>query len=249
MNSDRLAAALRRLVDEGGTHNRLVLQQGHAWFVASAAHGAAAVAVDAAASHYLDGRFKLDAARTSQLRTRGFAPNPPLRCLRRDYPVADLKRAAVEMLALLRGVYEAAGPCELSVQAGDVDTTENPRVLLAMKSLAEARDQEARFVLYRALLSATLLVPVERGELLVVGDLAGFEVFGAFTDATMLERYDPRGLPVERLSGRRLIGRLLERKVGSLLINPGGTVRGEIYRNEIESIAASVAVAPKRAND
>lgn len=249
MNSDRLAAALLRLIEEGGNDNRLVLQQGHAWFVASAARGGTSLNVDAAASHYLDKRQKLDAEGTNQLRSRGYAPNPPLRCLRRSYPAGELKRAAQEMLALLGGLYEAKGPHEMSLDLGDRDETRNPRLIRAMTETATKRDQEARFKLYRALLGATLLVPVEGDEPRVIGDLSGFEVFGCFTDATMAERYEPRGLRLLHIDGRDLASRLLQRKVGSLLINPGGTCRGELYRNEIESLASPLSLARSPASD
>lgn len=247
MTAKQLAAALERLLDHGGTANRLVIEQDHAFFVAHGALGAGEVAIEAAASYYLPKEKRLDTEQVNGLRSRGFTPHPPLRCLRRRYPRADLRRGAHEVLALLSGLYGAEGPVQVSEHTGESDPTTNPRLVGAMSAVAKNRDQPSRFALYRALMASTLLVPVEDGELRVLDELSGFDVFGCFTDPEQAQRHEPRGADLLRVRGRRLVHRLLERKAGSLLINPGGTLRGELYRAELESIAQ--AMSPRQAVD
>jgi len=244
-----LAAALQRLLDEGSSDNRLVIQRGHAWMVARGCRGGSELALEATASHYLPNDRKLDAEGVNELRSRGFAPHPPQRGLRRRYARADLRQAAHEATALLSGVYGAEGELELTFRFGDAEPTTNPRLVMAMKETAARRDQPSRFALYRSLLAATLLVPFEDGDLRVFGDLTGLEVFGCFTDGAMSDRFEPRGQDLRRLLGGPLVRRLLERKAGSLLLNPGGTVRGELYRNELESMASARSVAFKTPDD
>ncbi len=249
MTPKDLAAALQRLLDEGSSDNRLVIQQGHAWIVAHGVRGGSELELEAAASHYLPDDRRLDVDGVSALRSRGFVQSPPRRCLRRRVERSDLRKAAHETTALLRGVYGAEGEVELTFRFGDAEVTKNPVLVDAMQVTAERRDQESRFALYRALLAATLLVPIEEGELCVLGDLTGLEVFGCFTDSAMSDRFEPRGQDLERLPGNRLVRRLLTRKAGSLLLNPGGIVRGELYRNEIESMASSRSVAATTLDD
>jgi hypothetical protein len=244
MTGKQLAAALGRLLDEGGTANRLVIQQDHAFFVAHGAKGASEVAIEAAASYYLPKDRRLDTAQVNGLRSRGFTPHPPLRCLRRRYARTDLRRAGTEVLALLSGLYGAEGELRLTEQVGDFDPTSNPRLVGAMSEAAKKRDQPSRFALYRAVMASTLLVPVEDGELRVMDELSGFDVFGCFTDPEQVQRHEPRGVELLRVRGRRLVHRLLERKAGSLLINPGGTLRGELYRAELQSIADAMSPRP-----
>jgi len=248
-----LADRLSRLLEYGGNSNRLVVKQDHAFFVARGSKGGGHVELEAAAAFYLPKDRRPSAEQVNELRRRGFAPHPPARGLRRRYALSELRRAGDEMTALFRGVYGAEGTVTVREELGDADHTTNPRLLEAMKAAAKKRDQSSRFALYRAFMASTLMVPLDDGQLEVVGDLGGFEVFGCFTDAQMAERYDPRGVELLHVRGRRLVNRLLERKVGSLLINPGGTIRGELYRTELESIAnamrPSSAVAAPPGNE
>ena len=238
-----LADRLSRLLEQGGSANRLVIEQDAAFFVARGTNGGSHVELEAAAAYYLPKDRRPSAERVNELRKRGFAPHPPGRGLRRRYARSELRRAGNEVVALLRGVYGSEGAITLREDLGDADHTTNPRLVEAMKAAAKSRDQSSRFALYRALMASTVMVPLEEGEFKVIGDLGGFEVFGCFTDAPMAERFDPRGVELLHVRGRRLVNRLLERKVGSLLINPGGTIRGELYRTELESIANAMRPA------
>jgi len=42
------------------------------------------------------------------------------------------------------------------------------------------------------------------------------------------------------IKGRAVFPMLMRVRTGSLLVNPGGAVGGELYRNEVEAIAAAV---------
>jgi hypothetical protein len=70
-----------------------------------------------------------------------------------------------------------------------------------------------------------------------VGKLQSWDVFAAFSSLDALRLYTPTVDSFKALSGRLLFPALLDLRVGSLLIDPGGRLGGELYRNEIETIA------------
>lgn len=240
-----LARAILRLTVEGGTGNRLVISRGPAWFVAHGTRGRAEVRVEAAASYYLPREDKIRTEDVYRLRQAGFGQAAQGRNLHRRQDLPDLGAAtalAKELTGYLDAVYHRpeAEPLTISEHLGDTDPTDNPRVKKAIRELAGSRSQRARNRLYSELLSADLLVPVdEAGELLVFGDLEGWPVYGCFIDAASLHAWDPRGMSYRTVPGTRFFPALMQTRVGSLLINPGGRLGGELYRNEIEALAGA----------
>ena len=66
-----------------------------------------------------------------------------------------------------------------------------------------------------------------------------FDVYACFTSWDSLRRFQPRGAPYDVVRGRKLFARLMEHHVGSLLIDPKSSVGGELYRNELETLAGA----------
>ncbi len=247
MASSLLERALARLVESGGTGNHLVVTCGHAFFVCTAARGDRSILVEAAPSASLPKTHALSPADTHRIRAAGFALRPGSRCLGRNHPLdteGSIENLAAEIERLFREVYR----CEdttlvLDEQPGDVDRTENPLLVDAMRTMAKSRDHSHRTALYRALLDATLFLHVTAPNdptPQAVGELVGYDVFAAFTSVAAVRRFDPRRPPVVRLRGRELFPSLLNQNVGSILIDPRSEVGGELYRNELETLSDAV---------
>ena len=127
------------------------------------------------------------------------------------------------------------------------EVRENDRLLKAMKKLARVRDERSRKALYSALLRANLYIPIQ-----AVGDdatetaflqaepLQGQPVYVAFTSAQAIGTWRPGHLQHTQMSGMDLFPLLDSCKAASLLINPGGDMRGELYRNEIATLSEAV---------
>ena len=100
---------------------------------------------------------------------------------------------------------------------------------------------DARQELYRSLIRADLLIPLDgKGDMVQVGTLGDRPVFGVFTDWLSLRHWDPRGHAYRKTRGSPFFLGLGQTPAGSVLINPQGQVGGELYRNEILSIAAAI---------
>ena len=68
-----------------------------------------------------------------------------------------------------------------------------------------------------------------------------FQCYAAFTEDKYIKQYDPRGCSVVEQYVHEFIPLLLEKNPGSLIINPKGDLRGELYRNELQSIASALS--------
>lgn len=241
-----LSAALLRLTEEGGTGNRLVVRGGRAWFVFHAAKGGAQIRSEAAAKHYLGKDFPLSLEDVGRIRRAGFGQVPKFKTLQRVDAADQVVDIAARTLGLMESAYGHTGPLELEISLGDLESTENTPLLDAMRAAAGKRTPEARNALYRAMLRSTLLLRVDgEGRPLAVGKIQSWDVFAAFTSLTALRLYAPTVDAYRVMPGRQLFPALLDLKVGSLLVDPGGRLGGELYRNELETLAR--AARPTRA--
>lgn len=240
-----LATALRALTEQGGDGNRLVLEQGPAWMAFSGQRDAGHVRCVAAARKQLPAGVEVGLDEVLHLRRAGFSNSGRGPGLARGFELrgGDEPGAVAELcLDLLGRVYgrPAGEAVALELRLGDRDRTENPMLVEAMRASAKTKDGAARQNLYRAMLRATFLVPMDGDQPRVVGDLSGWDSYAGFTDADHLERWSGRPVDYRIIKGRALFPMLMRRRTGSLLINPGGTVGGELYRNEVEAIANAV---------
>ena len=249
------ANALDALAVSGAPGERLVLSRGHAWFVVERGAEVGALRVEAAASKSLPKAHALSPERVGRLRAAGFAlPRDGGRSLCRALAPTELEGGAAplanSLMALFDAVYGEAASGALRLERrppGPMDL-QNPDLIEAMTQAARAKDPAiARGRLYSAVLAATLLLLVdEDGAPVEVDSLQGWPVFAAFTDWAALRRLDPRGPRYAREPSRVLFPRLANLRLGSVLINPAGPTGGELYRNEVQTIAGAVyRVAPR----
>ena len=136
---------------------------------------------------------------------------------------------------------DAGSAAEFDLQLGAAETVRNPDLIKRMRTLSLKRDWDARRALYSALLSSTMLVPIDpdvvtHDEPIEVDRLGKFPVIAAFTDIDSLRLWQPRGAPYRAMAVSELVPAAVTRRVGSLLINPRGIVGGELYINELESM-------------
>jgi hypothetical protein len=215
-----LREQLQALREQGGSGNRLVIQGRAAWLVVHGRRGHTELRVQAATSHYLPSKLGLD--QVHRLRAAGFSMPSGHKALSWSTE-GEAEELEVRLLGLLEDVY-GEGETETRLTLGEADLTRNEAV-------------------ERALLNATLLLPVDEADAAKsFGQLASWETYAVFTDAAAVERFEPRGVVVRHVGGRDLFPQLMgaELRAGSLLVNPGGQLGGELYRNELETLAKAV---------
>ncbi len=228
-----LLERLTALVTEGGSGNRLVAQAPAGYLVFRAGRGQPEVLVEASAGRYQAPR--LDEGQRRALYEAGFTQQRASQNFRRSH-LAQPSALAAEAARLLAEVYDCEAP-HLRLSLGDRERTANPQLLQAVENLAKKRSMAARQHFYGAALRARWVVPMQGGQIVDAGELSGTRVVAAYSDWDALLSQEPRGWKHVVLSGAELFIRLEAERVGSLLINPSSALRGELYRNEIQSVA------------
>ena len=255
MDPNPLLRALTALVEDGGDGNVLVVSRGPAFFACRAARGDRSILVEASPSSSLPKQLRLSPAKVARLRAAGFASRPGHKALAR-HAVLDTEGALTGIANTIHNLFaevfdQADTTDQLDLRLGPADTTLNPMLVDTMRTMAKKREHRHRTALYRALLDARLLLLVEpqgaahrpednrAGKPLKVDELMGFDVYAAFSSPAALLRFDLRGRPYKAVYGRTLFKELMEHKVGSLLLDPQSPVGGELYRNELETLAGA----------
>jgi hypothetical protein len=240
-----LIGYIEALTAEGGTGNRLVVSGGRGWAVLSGALGEAFVDLEVATSAHLPEEAKLSEAQLGSLGRAGFIP--PIRSSprrRRPIKLDGPERAgsiADELVVMMGDLYGAEPDgLHLALALEDASEVENPELLKAMRKLSRVRTHEARVELYQQLLNATLILAVDGEQPRQIDKLGKWMVYGVFTDGASVRHYDPRVTPHRTLYGHELFPMLMKTEVGALKINPDGMIGGELYRNELETLAKAV---------
>lgn len=263
MPAPDLVDAIYDLVRRGGAHNRLVVERGPFFVVLRAARGGRTVDVEAAGGRHLEARLQPE--QVGRLTELGLRQRNAAATFAGIWPLAsqaDARTAADKVDALLRHVYGQAEGQEshsdamrVDLSLGDRPPVTNTRLLEAMLRLSKQRDMPSRLAVYNQLVAAQLIVALAEAlpadlsrehhtthaRLHVFEQLGGLDVHGVFTDHDHLRNFAPRELPVVVWTGRELFPLLAARGTGSLLINPRGDTRGELYRNEIQAISEGIA--------
>lgn len=230
---DRLLEHLRALADEGGDHNRVIVGDGDRYLLFLGARGDDTIEVEVAAplaSLTARGFTSQRGRRNPTRRHEGIAGDPAR--------LAALADEALEIAGASLGL--GAEGLTLERRSGDRPPSRSPELIGAMKVLAKTREMSARQRVYHEVLRSTLLLAVaddDGDEPHIFEHLQGFPVIGVFTDWDALRLWEPRGWPVRALPGHQILPMARARRFGSLLINRGGDVGGELLMNEIAALA------------
>lgn len=184
-----------------------------------------------------------------QLRSGGFVLDSQARGLewhRRGLTKSDAM-AALHTLVYHYGGFPAEGHYSVALEPDRAP--DNPKLRTAMKQLAKSRDDGSRKIVYQELLNSNLLlateVPSPDGQPTIAEDTEQLQdrpVWLAFSGLETFKdnRVHSRFLTV---SGIRLIQAALHHRIGALRLDHRSSVGGELYGNELESIARTLPVA------
>ena len=125
----------------------------------------------------------------------------------------------------------------------------NERLLKAIRKLSKQRTPDNRKAMYMAVLRASFIVPTEETKNGQPSQtycqdlpLQGRPVYVAFTSVDAMRNWRPEHGAYVTVKGMDLMEQLVAGPAASLLINPKNTVGGELYRNELKTLADA---APK----
>lgn len=117
---------------------------------------------------------------------------------------------------------------------------QNRPLIQAMTTVARNKEHSLRIKMYQALLNSTLLVLIDNQKLISCDTIGNMPSFTAFTDEKNALLYDPRGEHLVEDYAFNIIDKVLNQGGGSLIINPRGEPRGELYKTELTSLLKAV---------
>lgn len=244
LTADALVHHLRQLTDAGGADNRLVVASRDYYMVFAGRRGEPELLAEAVSNFYLPRAAELTPGRNSVLTQHRFSERPGRNNVYRGVHLRsadDFSTLATEVLEIFARAYgvESGEPAEFDLQLGDPEPTRNPDLLRLMRQLSVRRDWDTRKMVYQALLATSMLLvidPDNGGEPLEAGKLGTFPVWAVFSDIDSLRLWQPRGAPFSVTAIADLVPKAVDKRIGSLLINPKGNIGGELYINELESL-------------
>ena len=249
LTAEALVSHFQQLRTPGGpsgADNRLIVASRDYYMIFSGQPGDPALHVEAVNNFYLSTAAALTPGRLGQLSQRGYRERNNRNNLYRSVtPTTDheLQSFAAEVLDVFAKAYgvDPGDPADFDLQLGAPEPLRNPDIIKRMRTLSVQRDWDARRALYSTLLASVMLVPIDpevasHPEPIEVDRLGTFPVIAAFTDIDSLRLWQPRGAPYHAMPVNELVPLAVQRRVGSLLINPKGLVGGELYINELESM-------------
>lgn len=119
-------------------------------------------------------------------------------------------------------------------------TLQNRQLLRAMTTIARNKEHSLRIQFYQEFINSRLLVLIADQKLLPCDTIGNMPSFTAFTDEKNALLYDPRGENLVEDYAFSIIQKVLEQGGGSLIINPRGEPRGELYKTELTSLVNAI---------
>lgn len=162
---------------------------------------------------------------------------------------AEGPRAFSDMAARIEGMLEAlfdrGGGDFYAVSIEREMNPANEELLELVRVLVRRKDMESRRQVYQAVVNGRFWLPLREAagdQLLPVVEgwpepFHGAPVWAVFTDLEALKDYRDNVQPAVVVTGVRLVQALHVYGVGALKINPSSKVGGELYGNEIETLA------------
>ena len=243
---------LIRLLGASGNRKRLLIEGGSGYIAFSTTPGQDALQAQAAGGRHLPEGTRMSPESAQRLGDAGLRQ----RRASENYlgQVHDLG-SSLELWTsraakLLAEVYGAT-PDEVRVtlRSEEQPVLDNQSLLDAMDTLAKQRDWKARTDVYMQLIVSQLVLALAKphdgaladvGQVHHAGAMAGLPVVAVFSDVAALDRYEPRGLDLRVMEGSAVFPFLHSLKIASVLINPRGAPRGELYMNELWTIVQGI---------
>ena len=251
-NAQTIQDSLLALFAADGNRKRLVVSGGVGYVVFSHTHQDT-LEIQAAGGRQLPKGTQIAPEFYQQLAHWGLRQKKAAANFRATSPIDDPQTSSSlwskRAETILQVAYTASS-ITVTSRCETLQDPDNSSLITAMRSLAEKRSWSARTGVYTKLIQAQLILlvkqstplngPLEVSDILSLKELGGRPVATVFTNTTTLDKHDPTLLDVRLVTGAELFPLLSAGKFGSLMINPGNDVRGELYSNEIWTVTEGI---------
>ena len=237
-----IAAYISKLQEE--TDSRLIIQRGIYWIAVRNFVPKNRVLIEVSYHKNLPETHPLSAEQIDFLKARGYKPRRSKHSIGRMLTISSAAHEQ-DFIAELEAIFATLDPDTTEQMSFRIHrkvkfTLQNRPLLRAMTDLARSKEHALRIKLYQALLNSQLLVLIDDQKLIPCDTIGTMPSFAAFTDEKNALLYDPRGENLTEDYAFNVIEKVLAQGGGSLIINPRGEPRGELYKTELTSLFKAV---------
>ena len=176
-----------------------------------------------------------------QLAEHGYQSRRNGRSIGKLHTLQDLTGLQNEITNVFQNIFEDFDPPTYSLSIQSDITLKNPELLQKMKIIANTKDHQKRIEFYQTLLNSEVItLQKDDGQFVVCDKIGAFDCFAMFTDEKQALLFDPRGSNLKVHYAFQAIDQALQQNVGSILINPKGEIRGELFRTELQSLMSVI---------
>lgn len=233
-------------------HGRLIVQNSIGWVVLQSYARPHQALCEIAGNTYLSKENQLSAEQEELIKEYGYTKRRGDRTIGKIIQISNVderEKICSELTELFPKLYQESFEEGLSVLHTDIlSGVSNSKFTKAMRDLSQKRTHDLRLQVYRMFINATFLLAINKDQSpRVVDTLAKLPCFAVFTDDKSVRCWDPRGTLWKKMYGFEVIDAIMKHDPGSLMINPRGNISGELYKNELQTLAkATKKFSPKR---
>ncbi|MAA78269.1 MAG: hypothetical protein CL916_03340 [Deltaproteobacteria bacterium] len=233
-------------------HGRLVFQNVIGWVVLQSYARPHQALCEIAGNTYLPKENKISLEQENLVKQYGYTKRRGDRTIGKIIQISTSEERDTiftELTNLFPQLYqESFEECTSTLYTDVLSGITNPKFTKTMRALSQKRTHDLRLEVYRMFINATFLLAINQDESpREVEKLANLPCFAVFTDDKSIRSWDPRGTLWKKMYGFEVINTIMKHNPGSLIINPRGNISGELYKNELQTLAkATKRFSPKR---
>ena len=233
-------------------HGRLIIQHSVGWVVLQSYARPHQALCEIAGNTYLPKESLLTQEQEELIKQHGYTKRRGDRTIGKIIPISTAEeRISIlsELSTLFSELYqESFETASATLHTDILSGITNSSFTKTMRTLSQKRTHELRLEVYRMFINATFMLAInDDGTPREVDTLAKLPCFAVFTDDKSLRCWDPRGTLWKKMYGFEVINAIMKHNPGSLIINPRGNISGELYKNELQTLAnATKRFSPKR---
>ena len=244
--SDHILYSLETLSQT--SNGRFLLEGSSGWAVLHSYPRPQTALCEVASNRYLPEENHLDSNQEKLLLGKGYTWRRGERSLGKIVPIStpeERLQLYSELKALFSTVYaQNIDEAIVSLSPNHHSGLNNTAFTKLMRDLSTKRTHDLRLQLYRDFLNATFLLAIDKqNKPRQVDQLASLPCFAVFTDDKSIRCWDPRGCLWKQCYGFEVIRTIFPFDAGSLLINPKGDISGELYKNELQTLAGAIRLS------
>ena len=226
---------------------RLLLEMPSAWVVLHSYPHPHTALCEVATNSYLPSENQIDTAKEESICSYGYTWRRGKRSLGKIVSLSPLEERVLlyeELRHLFASIYEQnIDHVRITFVANNHSGLQNGEFTKLMRDLSRKRTHDVRLQVYQSFLNASFLLAVDQNDIPIEVDrLGSLPCFAVFTDDKSIRCWDPRGCLFKQCYGFEVIRILYAYDVGSLLINPKGDISGELYKNELQTLAKAIRI-------